>query len=172
MFHAGAKPVMIAGCQRERAYWTPTDSPGCVQEPRSRGYSEIRRLGFCGWCGVKKNSVRWVWNRAPEFRRSEGPADSRPVLRGDAHLPGGGDPPGLVSPVRQGEAGKVSVAGDQPVLHAAICLVGGATLPGNHGQGGGQRAQARLEDRQEPGEGVYARAAPAHGDTRAQGHRH
>ncbi len=163
---------MIVGCQRGRASWTPTDSPGYVQGPRSRGYSEIRRLGFFGWCAVKKNDVRRVWDLVPEFLRSEGPADSRSVVRGDVHLSGGGNPPGSMSPVRQGEAGKVSVAGDQPVVHAAICLVCGATLPGDRRQGGGEGAQARLEDREEPGEGVYARAAPAYGGAGSQSYRH
>jgi len=154
---------MIAGCQRRRAYWIPTDSPGCVQGPRSRGYWEIRRLGLFGWPAVKKNGVRRVWDSAPEFLRSEGSADSRPVVRGAAQLPGGGDPPGSVSPVRHGEAGKVSLAGDQPGLHEAICLVYGAPVPRDRRQGGGEGAHARLEDREEPGAGVYARATPATG---------
>lgn len=163
---------MLAGCQRERACWTPTNSPGFVQGPRSRGYLEIRGPGLFGWSAVKKNGVRRVWDSAPEFLRSEGSADSRPVVWGDANLPGGGDPPGSVSPVRQSETGDVSLAGDQPVLHEAICLVCGATLPGDHRERRRQGAQARLEDGEEPGEGVYAGAAPAHGGTGPQGHRH
>ena len=172
MFQARAISVMIVGCQKGRACWTPTDSPGFVQGPRSRGYSEIRRPGLFGWRGVKKNGVRRVWSHAPKFLRSEGPADSRPVLWRDTHLPGGGGPPGSVSPVPQGEAGEVSVAGDPPVLHEAICLVCGAALPGDRRQERRQGAQARLEDREEPGEGVYAGATPAHGDTRSPSHRH
>lgn len=43
-----------------------------------------------------------------------------------------------MSPVWQGEAGNVSLAGDQPVLHEAICLVCGAPLSGNGRQGRGQ----------------------------------
>ncbi len=91
---------------------------------------------------------------------------------GDAHLSGGGGPPGSVSPVRHGEAREVSVAGGEPVLHEAVGLVCGAPLPGDRHQGCGQGAQAGLEDGEEPGEGVYAGAAPAHGDTGAQSHRH
>ena len=163
---------MIAGCQRGRACWTPTDSPGFVQGPRSRGYSEIRKPELFRWPAVKKNGMRRVWDLAPAFLRSEGPADSRSVVRGDAHLPGGGGPPGSMSPVRQGEAREVSVACDQPVLHEAICLVCGATLPGHRRQGCGEGAQAGLEDREEPGEGVYAGAAPAHRDAGPQGYRH
>ena len=70
VFHAGVKSVMIVGCQRGRAYWTPTDSPGYVQGPRSRGYSEIRRLGLFGWCAVKKKRCAarcasiWRWRAA------------------------------------------------------------------------------------------------------------
>ena len=93
-------------------------------------------------------------------------------MRGDAHLPGGGDPPGSMSTVRQSEAREVSVARDQPVLHKAVGLVCGATLPGHRRQGCGEGAQARLEDREEAGEGVYAGAAPAHRDAGPQGHRH
>jgi len=163
---------MIAGWQRRRACWTRTDSPGFVQGRRSRGYSAIRRPGLSSWVGGKKNGMRRVWDFAPEFLRPEGPADSRSVLRGAAHLRGRGGPPGSVSPVRQGEAGDVSMAGRQPVLHEAVCLVCGATLPGNGRPGRGQGTQARLEDRQEPREGVYARAAPAHRDAGAQGYRH
>ena len=66
MFQPRARSVMIAGCQKRRACWTPTDSPGFVQGPRSRGYSEIRRLGYstgapskktvCGECGTSHRS--------------------------------------------------------------------------------------------------------------------
>lgn len=163
---------MITGCQRARACWTHTVSLGFVQEPRSREYSAIRRPGLFGWGGVKKNRVWMLWDPPSEFLRSQGPAHSGPVLWGAAHLPGSGGPPGSMSPVWQGEAGNVSLAGDQPVLHEAICLVCGAPLSGNGRQGRGQGAQARLEDREELGEGVYAGAAPAHRDAGPQGHWH
>ena len=56
--------------------------------------------------------------------------------------------------MRQGEAGDVTVAGGQPVLHEAICLVRGTALQGNDGQGGGEGTQVGLEDREESGQGV------------------
>jgi len=163
---------MITGCQRGRACWTPTDSPGFVQGPRSRGYSGSRRRGLFSWPAGKKNGVRWVWGSALEFLRSQGQADSRPVVRGAAHLLGSGGPSGSVSPVWQGETREDPVAGDQPVLYEAGGLVCGAPLPGNGRQGRRQGAQAGLEDREESGEGVYAGAAPAHRDAGSQGHRH
>lgn len=64
------------------------------------------------------------------------------------------------------------MAGGQPVLHEAICLIRGTALQGNDGQGGGEGTQVGLEDREESGQGVYAGAAPAHGDSGPQGHRH
>ena len=172
VFQARETFGMIAGCQRGRAYWTPTNSPGFVQGPRSRGYSEIRRPGLSGWSGVKKNGVWLVWDSALGFLRSEGATHTRPVVRGDAYASGGGGPQGSVSPVRQGEAGKVSLAGEQPVLHEAVCLVCGTTLPGNDSQGGGAGTQVRLEDRKEAGQGVYAGAAQTYGDSWPQGHRY
>ncbi len=149
-----------------------TGSLGVVQGPDSRGYLEIQRLGLSGWSAVKKNGMRLVWDHAPEFLRSEGSTYSRPVVRGEANLSGDGSPPGSVSPVRQREAGEGAVVGGQPVLHKAVGVVCGATLPGNDGQGRRERAQAGLEDGEEPGEGVYAGTAPAHGDTGPQSHRH
>lgn len=171
-FQARAKSGMIGGWQRRKAYWTPTVSPGFVQGRRSRGDSAIRRPGLSSWCGGKKNRVRMVWDPSSEFLRSQGPPDSRSVVRGDAHLPGGGNPPSSVSTVWQSEAGEGAVVGGQSVLYEAVCLVCGTTLPRNGGQGGGSGAQTGLEDGQELGEGVYAGAAPAHGDAEPPGHWH
>jgi len=64
------------------------------------------------------------------------------------------------------------MAGDQPVLHAAICRVCRATLPGYRRQGRREGAQAGRENGEGPGEGVYAGVAQAHGDTEPQGYRH
>lgn len=163
---------MIVGCQRRGAYWTPTGSPGFVQGPKSRGSSATHSLGSSGWSVVKKNGGRVVWHRAREFLRPQGSSYPGPVLWGNAYSPGRGGPPSLVSAVRQGEAGDVAVAGGQPVLHEALCLVCGPALQGNDGQGGGEGTQVGLEDCEESGQGVYAGAAPAHGDSEPPGHRH
>lgn len=125
VFQARAISGMIAGWQRGKAYWTPTGPPGFVQGRRSRGDSAIRRPGLSSWCGGKTNRVRVVWDHSSEFLRSQGPPDSRSVVRGDAHLPGNGDPPGSVSTVWQREAGEGAVGGGQSVLHEAVCLVCG-----------------------------------------------
>lgn len=163
VFQARAISGMIAGWQRGKAYWTPTASPGFVPGLRSRGDSAIRRPGLSSWCGGKKNRVRMLWDHSSEFLRSQGPPDSRSVVRGAAHLPGGGDPPGSVSTVWQSEAGEGALGGGPSVLHEAVCLVCGTTLPRNGGQGGGSGAQARLEDGQGLGEGVYAGSSGARG---------
>ena len=172
MFQGSDRSGMITEWQQGKAFWTPTASPGFVQGLTSRGYLAIRRLGLFGLYGVKKNGVRQMWNLAPEFLRSSSPADSRPVVRGDAYLPGSGDPQGSVSTVWQSEAGEVSLARGQPVLHEALCLVCGPTLPGNRHQERCERAQTGLEDGEEPGDGLYAGAAPAHRNAGPQGHWH
>ena len=163
---------MIDGCQRRGACWTHTDSPGFVRGPRLRGYSVTRRPGSYGLTGVKKNGVRLLRHKAPEFLRPQGTPYSGPVLWGHANLSGGGGPQGPVSEVRQGEAGEVSVACGQPFLHEAVCLVCGTAVQGDHGQGHGKGAQAGLEDGQGPGQGVHAGAAPTYGNPRTQGNRH
>ena len=162
---------MIDGCQSEGACWTHTDSPGFVRGPRSRGYSATRRPGLSGLSGVKKNGVRVLWHNTPVFLRPEGTACSGPVLRGYANPPGGGGPKGPVSKVRQGEAGEVSMACEQPFLHEAVCLVCGAAMQGDPGQRRGKGAQAGLEDGKGPGQGVHGRAASADGGSRPQGDR-
>lgn len=90
-------------------------------------------------------------------------------MRGDAHPSGDRGPQGSISRVRQDGTREVSVADGQPVFHEAACLVGGATVQGKSGQGRGAGTQAGLEDREEPGPGVYAGAVQAHGNAGPQG---
>ncbi len=56
MFQSRGESVIIDGCQRGRACWTHTDSPGFVRGPRLRGYSVTRRPGSYGLTGVKKTA--------------------------------------------------------------------------------------------------------------------
>ncbi len=77
-----------------------------------------------------------------------------------------------MSAVRQREVGEVVLAGEPPVFHEALGRVCGTALPGNEGQGASEGTQVELEDREEPGESVYAGAAQAHRVSGPQGHRH
>ncbi len=171
LFQSREKPVMINGCRNESACWMHTDSPGLLQGPLSRGYSATRRPVSSGLNGVKKNSVRQLRHNVPEFLRPEDAACSGPVVRGYANPSGGGGPQGSVSTVRHGEAGKVSMACEQPILHEAVCLVCGAAMQGEYRKGSSKGAQTGLEDGEDPGQGVHGRAAPAHGGSRSQGDR-
>ena len=127
--HLKGNSVMIDGCKKRGDCWTRTTSPGFVQRQRLRGYWGTPKQGLSGLSGAKKNGMWMLWKDAPELLRPEGTADSGPFLRGHAGISGGGCPEGSVPGVREGEAGEVSVAFGQPLLHEALFLLGGAGTP-------------------------------------------
>lgn len=115
---------MITGGETRGDYWTSTDSPGFVPEPRSRGYSGTPRPVSSDLKGVKKNELRMLRHGSSKFLRPQGSASPGPTVWQDADLPAGADQACDVSQVREGEAREASLAVRQPFLHKAFYLLG------------------------------------------------
>ncbi len=161
----------IAGWEKPGDCWTSTASLGVVRRPSSRGYLAIRRPGLSGWSGGKKNGVRVLRDRTPEFLRQQDAACPGPLLRGCADVPGSDGAARLLSTVRQGETGAADLAGRQPVLHEAVCLVCGAAVSVHEHPGCGQGGASGLAYREGPREAVHGRVTPACWHPHAKGHR-
>jgi len=165
------KSGTIAGCKNSGACGTPIASLASVLSRPWRASSVIPKPGSSASSGREKNGLRYLRTRPSRLVRPEDSASARPALRGDANLPGSGDPARLLQELWQGEAGKSGLAGRQPVRHQALRLLRGTTLPGHDDQGCGGGNAAGLEDDQSPRCSVYARAAAASGQAGAEGHR-
>ena len=134
--------------------------------------SVIPKRGSYGSAEGEKNNLWSLWFDSPYVLRPEDPQSSRLVLRRYADLSGGGDPAGLLSPVRESEARKAGLAGRLSLLYQAICLLRGPSLPGFEYPGRGQRVAFGLEDRQILGEAIHGRAGAPSGNTWAEGAGH
>ena len=163
---------MIAGWQTRGDYWTRTNSPGFVREPRSRGYSGTRRPASSGLKGVKKNKLRPLRDGSSKFLRPQGSAYPGPTLRRDADLPGGSDQACSVLQVQEGEAREASLAVRQPFLHKALCLLCGKTVPEDDRSRCIQRAEAFLAYDQGAGKAIHERTASAYGYSWSRGNRY
>ena len=130
------------------------------------------RPGSSDWYVGEKN-VLWSVRPCSSFLlRPEDPAGSGSLLRGCAHLPGGGDPKGLLPKVQESEAGEAAVAGGQPFLHQAICLLCRPSVSGFGSDGCSGRTAPGLEDGKVSGKAVHAGAVEASGIAWTEGDRH
>ncbi len=127
------------------------------------------RLGLSGLFAGEKNSLWSLRPCSPYLLRPEDSQGTRPVLRGYAHLSGGGNSARLLPKVPKGEAGKAGVVGRISFLHQAVCLLCGATLSRFDHSGYRQRIAFELEDCQGLGKAVYAGAAASSQQSGAQG---
>src|SRR5512139_229012 len=152
---------MISGWTRRGDCWTNTDSPGIVRALSYGEYSETQRRGSSVFSGGKKNGMRLLRQVTSKLLRQEGTADTGPVLRGCPHISGSGSPAGAVQTVRQGEAGETHLAGEQSLVHEAVCLLRGKEVSCHDRQGCGERAETGLAHGQGAGEGVHAGATSA-----------
>ena len=124
----------------------------CLGTPRPESYD---------WRVGGKNGL-WSMRPCSSFvLRPEDPKGPGSVLRGCAHLPGGGDPKGLLPKVPERETRETGLAGGQPVLHQAICLLCGAAVSGLGDHGCRQGTAPGLEDGEGPGEAIHAGAVEA-----------
>jgi len=116
----------------------------------------------------EKNCLWGLWPGSPYLLRPQDPPDSRPPLRRHADFPECGDPPGVLPKVPESEAGEVGLVGRFPLLHEAIRLLCGPSLPGCEYSGCGQGVAPGLEDGQGSGEAVHAGAVAKSGGPGAQ----
>ena len=132
---------------------------GSILPTPCRGSLATPRLGLSGLFAGGKNSLWSLWPCPSYLLRPEDSQGTRLVLRGYAHLSGGGNSARLLPKVPKGEAGKVGVVGRISFLHQAVCLLCGATLSRFDHSRYRQGIAFELEDGQGLGKAVYAGAA-------------
>ena len=125
------------------------------------GSLETPGPGLSDLCVGGKNGLWSVWPGPSWALRPEDPKGSGSVLRGCAHLPGGGDPTGLLPKVPEREAREAAVAGGQSFLHQAICLLRRPSVSGLGDHRRRQRTSPGLEDGEGTGEAIHAGAVEA-----------
>ena len=167
-----AKSGTIAGCKNAGTYGMPIASLAFVLSRPWWASSVIPEPGSSASIGREKNGLRYLRTHPSWLVRPEDTASTRPALRGDADLPGSGDPARRLQELRQGEAGETGLAGRQPICHQAFCLLRGTALPDHDGQGCRRGDAAGLEDNQGPRPGVHARTTASSGQACAEGGRH
>jgi len=128
--------------------------------------------GSYDWCVGEKNRLWSVRPCSSSVLRPEDPKGPGSVLRGCAHLPGVGDPKGLLPKVQEREAGETGVAGGQSFLYQAFCLLCGPSVSGLGGHGRSQGTALGLEDGEGPGEAIHAGAVEASGTAWTKGDWH
>jgi len=118
----------------------------------------------------KKNNLWSLRYGTPGLLRPQVPPGPRSLLWRHAHLPQTGDPACSVPKVRQGEAGEVSLPGQQSLLHQAVCLLRWQALQHLHGQGCRPGVASQPQDGQPSGKTVHARETPPCWQSQAQDH--
>ena len=137
---------MISGWERRDNYWTNIGSPDFDREPRYEGYLEIRKRALSGLKGFKKKNGLWqLRHHISQLLRQGSSTYTGLVLRGCKDLPGSGGSTGPMQKVRESEAGKAPLAGEQSLLHETVFLLRGAKVPGHDRQGCGKGTQVGLE---------------------------
>ena len=133
------------------------------------GSLETPGLGSSDLYVGEKNALRSVRPGPSWVLRPEDPKGPGSVLRGCAHLPGAGDPTGLLPKVQEREARKTGVAGGQSFLHQTICLLCGPSVSELGDHRCCQRTSPRLEDGEGSGEAIHAGAVETSGTAWAEG---
>jgi len=135
------------------------NSPDFVPVQEFKGCLEIQRQEFSSLKGVKKNGLWLLWHTPTGLLRQEGALDTGFILRGCPDLSGGGGSAGIVSEVREGEAGETGLAGEQSILYKAVCLLCRSEVSHDDSAGCGEGTTAGLANRKDIGQGVYGEAA-------------
>jgi len=120
--------------------------------------SGIPVLGSLVSSGGEKNNLWYLWPHPSYLLRPENPQGSRPALWRGTDLSGGGNPPGRMSKVPEGEAGEAGLAGRLSFVYQTVCFLRRPPLSRFEYSGRSRRAASGLEDGQGLGNAVYARA--------------
>src|SRR5215471_7019210 len=124
---------MAASKRRERRLWDTYAFGGFRVQPTVRGVFGDPKARLVSLVRRSKNSMRELHKGTTGLVRPKNPLGARPAVWGYADVPGVRNSPGILSKLRQSEAGAAGVFGGQPVLHQAVCLLCGAALPhGDH----------------------------------------
>jgi len=141
------------------------------QNMPSRAFLPIPMPEFLGLYAGEKNNLRDLWFDSPYLLRPENPKGPRSFLRRPADLSGIGNPPGSLSRVPDGEAGKAGLVGRSALLYQAFCLLRWAAVSRFESAGYRPGVAPELEDGQDPGDAVHAGAVAQSGNARARGDR-
>ena len=162
---------MISGCENHVGSMTRIGSPASAPSP---GPGHLRRPQGTDRHLLRRRKKRRAGLRSipADLLRQQVPAHPRPVLWRHPGVPGGRGSPRPLPTVWRGETGKAPLAGRQPLLHQALCLLRRPALPHRDDPGRGPRTAPRLEDRQGSGNGVHGRATPSRRHARPDRHRH
>jgi hypothetical protein len=136
----------------------------------SKDCSVIPARGLLPWCGGEKNDLRYLRCGVSQLVRPTAPASSGFVVRRSPHLPRPGGASGRLPAVWRGEARAAGLSGRERTAHEALCPVRGPALSHWHDPRRCRGAALGLADRQATGDGLHARADPARGNPRPEGH--
>ena len=136
------------------------------------GSLETPGPGSSDSCVGEKNGLWSVWPGPSWVLRPEDTKGPGSVLRGCTHLPGVGDPTGLLPKVQGRETGEARLACGQSFLHQAICLLCGPSVSRLGDHGCCQGTSPGLEDGEGTGEAIHAGAVEASGTAWTKGDWH
>ena len=143
-----------------------------VRHRRFPGFLGTPRLESSDLFVGEKNGM-WGMRSCPSFfLRPEDPKGSGSVLRGYAHLPGGGGPKSQLPKVQESEAGEAEVAGGQPFLHQEICVLRRPSVSGFDDHGCGEGTAPELENGEVAGKTIHAGTVEAGGIAWSEGDWH
>ena len=128
------KSGMIWGCENSEDCGIPIASRVFGPALRCKEYSVIRRLACCSCIGGGKNGLRHLWSYQAGMVRSQAPLGARLGMWRLPNLFGHRSTSDRLPAVRESEARDSRLAGEQPVLQQAVCVLCGAALPGHDDQ--------------------------------------
>src|SRR5436853_5547282 len=161
---------MMRECLGRRRNWRMPIA--FLDSGRADGYRvclEIPRFGSWSWSESKKNCLRRLRSRAPDFLRSQETASTRSFLRGYARVSRCGVPASGVPQFWACEAGQAALERRQSAVHQTVRLLCGAAMPGVDAKRRSQGIALGLADGQGPGDAIHARATPPRGNARTAG---
>src|ERR1700722_12652584 len=171
-FLSPRKRVTMKRCQQHDNFATCTGSPDSYLGPPSTASLAAPGPSCSPSSAVEKNGLRLLRASVANLLRSTSAPGARPLLWGSARLSSLLHSPRPVLLVLRREDRTIGLAGQQSLLHQALCLLRGTTLPRLYYQGSGRGFVPRLANGQGAGQAVHDRAAPPRRSAQSQGHWH